>query len=52
MPTYFEIVGETLDRSYGDIEDTEKDKLITKRLSELSAHYAKLLTTGGTSYSD
>jgi len=52
MPTYFEIVGETLDRSYGDIESPEKDKLITGRLAELSAQYAKLLVAGGPSYAD
>jgi hypothetical protein len=46
MPTYFEIVGETLDRSYVDIESPEKDKLITGRLAELSAQYAKLLVAG------
>jgi hypothetical protein len=52
MPTYFEIVGETLDRIYSDIEDTKKDKLIAAGLSALSSHYANLLVTGGPSYSD
>jgi hypothetical protein len=47
MPTYFEIVGETLDRSYADIESPKKDELISTRLDELSAQYAKLFAEGG-----
>jgi hypothetical protein len=52
MPTYFEIVGETLDRSYSDIESPKKDKLIIARLAKLSAQYANLLVEGGPSYAD
>lgn len=52
MPTYFEIVVETLDRSYAEIDASNKDDLISTRLTELTKKYSNLLATGGPSYTD
>jgi hypothetical protein len=52
VPTYFEIVCQTLDIGYEDIETTDRDSKITERLQELSDTYGNVLATGGPSYDD
>jgi hypothetical protein len=48
MPTFFEIIAETLDRAYEDLSEDEYEKA----LEDLSAHFNNVLTHGGPSYED
>jgi hypothetical protein len=50
MPTFFEIVGATLDSIYADFKDSDEE--IKKRLNDLSDRYSHVLAKGGPSYED
>lgn len=51
MPTFFEIIAETLARAYEDLsDDKHADTKIKKALENLSAHFNNVLTHGGPSY--
>jgi hypothetical protein len=52
MPTYFEIVCQTLDLGYEDIEDKDRDAKITRCLQQLTDTYGNVLAKGGPSYED
>lgn len=52
MPTFFEIVKETLDLEYGEIADKDKDDKISKCLDTLSGRFKDVLNKGGPSYKD
>lgn len=52
MPTFFEIVRQTLDLEYGEIEGADKDEKITKCLEALSSRFNDVLNKGGPSYED
>ena len=52
-PTFFEIVRQTLDRSYADIGDDRRDEKIKTRMVELRDGFRRgLLARGGPDYSD
>jgi hypothetical protein len=51
VPTYFEIVCQTLDIAYETIEG-DKDANILQRLQALTETYGNVLTKGGPSYED
>jgi hypothetical protein len=50
-PTFFEIVRQTLDRGYADIEG-ERDERIKARLVELDKGFESVLIRGGPDYAD
>jgi len=52
VPTYFEIVCQTLDIGYEDIESANRDSKIKERLEKLTTTYGNVLVTGGPSYED
>jgi hypothetical protein len=52
MPTFFEIIKQTLDTEYGAIEGADKDKRIAECLEALTASYNNVLVQGGPSYED
>jgi hypothetical protein len=52
VPTYFEIVCQTLDIGYEDIESASRDSKIKERLEKLTTTYGNVLVTGGPSYED
>jgi hypothetical protein len=52
MPTFFEIIKETLDRGYKEIEGKDKDDKIKARLDELSERFNNVLAKGGPDYED
>lgn len=52
MPTFFEIIKQTLDRAYEDIDDDDKVARINECLDELQIRYNDVLAKGGPSYKD
>src|SRR5580704_8032960 len=52
MPTFFEIIKETLDLGYNDIDDEDKVDKIKTCLDTLQERYSNVLAQGGPSYKD
>jgi hypothetical protein len=52
VSTYFEIVCQTLDIGYEDIESANRDSKIKERLEKLTTTYGNVLVTSGPSYED
>jgi hypothetical protein len=52
MPTFFEIIKETLDQGYEEIEGGDKDKRIRQCLDQLSDRFNQVLAKGGPGYED